>query len=80
MKVVRNLADYKLIDQKHNTDIRAELSILHVRNKIEHRKRNWYEHILRMKESRLPHAFLQYKTIGRRNVSRPKTRWIDDLF
>jgi hypothetical protein len=33
MKFVRNLAGYKLIDQKRNTDIQAELNRYHLRKK-----------------------------------------------
>jgi hypothetical protein len=38
MKFLRNLAGYKLINQKFNTDIRSELTIYHLGNKIEHMK------------------------------------------
>jgi hypothetical protein len=38
MKFLRNLAGYKLINQKFNTDIRSELTIYHLGKKIEHRK------------------------------------------
>jgi hypothetical protein len=40
-----------LRNKKHNTDIRAQLNISHLGNKTEHRKRDWYEHSLRMKDS-----------------------------
>jgi hypothetical protein len=39
IKFLRNLAGYTLIDQKCNTDIRAELNIYHLRNKIKHETR-----------------------------------------
>jgi hypothetical protein len=44
------------MDSKHNTDIWAELNIYRLGNTTEHRKRDWYEHIVRMEESRLPYV------------------------
>jgi hypothetical protein len=42
-------------------------------------KRDWYEHIVGMKDSPLPHAVLQYKPSGQLNVGRRETTWTDDF-
>lgn len=67
MNCLRNLAGYKLIDQKRNIDKRTEINIW-LGNKIEHNKRDWYKDVKRMKEGRLPRALPQYKT-----------RWTEDF-
>jgi hypothetical protein len=76
MEFLISVARCTLIYQKCSTYIRAELNI-HLGSKVEHRKRDWYENILRTKHSRLPDALLQYKPAGHRSVGRPKIRWID---
>jgi len=46
MKFLSSLAGYRLTDQKRNTDNQTELNIYHLgKEKIEHRKRDRYEHI-----------------------------------
>jgi hypothetical protein len=63
MKFLRSLGGYRLINQKCNTNICAELNNTTLAiNKTQ--ETDWYEHILRMKESQLPHAVLQYKPTG----------------
>lgn len=79
VKFLRSLAGCKLIDQKRVTDIRAELNLYRLGSKIEHRIRGWYEHALRLKKNRFPHAILQYEPTDHRNVGRPEARWTDGL-
>jgi len=49
----------------------------HLGQNIERRKRDLYEHIQRMKNSRHPQALLHYKPVRQRNMGRPKVKWID---
>jgi hypothetical protein len=54
MKVLRSVAGYILLDRKRSTDIRSELKISNLTERIEKQKENWHEHILRMTTDRLP--------------------------
>jgi hypothetical protein len=66
MKFLRSVAGYTLLDQKRSTDMRLELKILNLTERIEKQKENCHEHILRM--TRLSKVLLNYKPRGYRNI------------
>jgi hypothetical protein len=68
MKFLRSVAGYTILDQKRSTDIRSELKIFNLTERIEKQKQNWQEHILR--RNRLPQVLLNYKPRGYRNIGR----------
>ena len=57
--------------QKSSSDIREQLGIFNINDKLTQYKINWKKHIQRMDDNRLP--------AGRRNIGRPQTRWEDDF-
>jgi hypothetical protein len=61
MKFLHSVAGYTLLDQERSTDIRSELKIFNLTERIEKQKENWHEHILRMTTDRLPKVVLNYK-------------------
>jgi hypothetical protein len=77
MKFLRSVAGYTLLGQKRSTDIRSELKIFNLVERIENKKENWYEHILRMTKDRLPKVLLNCKPRGYRNIRRLIARWED---
>jgi hypothetical protein len=77
MKFLRSVAGCTLLDQKRSTDIRSELKIFNLSERIEKQKENWHEHILRMTTDRLPKVLLNYKPRGYRNIGRLKARTED---
>jgi hypothetical protein len=77
IKFLRSVAGYTLLDQKRSTDIRSELKILDLTERIENKKKYWHEHILRMTTDRLPKVLLNYKQRGYRNIGRPMARCKD---
>jgi hypothetical protein len=48
MKFLRLVAGCTLLDQKLSTDVRSELKIFNLTERIEKQKENWHKHILRM--------------------------------
>jgi hypothetical protein len=46
MKFLCSVAGYTLIDQKRSTDIRSELKIFNLTERMEKQKENNHEHIL----------------------------------
>lgn len=62
-----------------NEDIREELSIYSINDKIKDYKRKWSEHLTRMADSRIPKRAYAHRERGRRSVGRPRKRWKDDL-
>ena len=66
--------------QKISGDIREQLGIFNINDKLRQCKIDWRELIQRMDDNRLPKEILNYKPEGRRNMGRPQTRWGGDLF
>ena len=79
MKFLRSVAGYTLFDKKHNEDIRTELQIYNVKDRINDTRSNWLEHIERMPKNRLPQVLLEHQPRGKRRVGRPITRWRDSI-
>jgi hypothetical protein len=73
------MAGYTLWDKKKSTDIREQLGIFNINDKLTPYKINLREHIQRMNDNRLPQKKLNYKPKGRRNIGRSLTRWEDDF-
>ena len=68
-----------LWDKKRSTDIREQLGIFNINEKLTQYKINSREHIQRIDDSRLSKTNLNYKPEGRRNIGRPQTKWKDDF-
>lgn len=79
MKFLRSVAGVTILDKKRSEDIRKDLNIFNLTNRIDNMRNNWYEHVKRMPTDRIPQLLLKYKPIGHRNVGRPFTRWEDSL-
>jgi hypothetical protein len=74
MKFLRSVAGYTLLDHKRSTDIRSELKIFNLTERVENQKENCHEHILRMTTDRFPKVLLNYKPREYRNIGDP---WLD---
>lgn len=79
MKFLRSVAGYRKIEHKRNEEIREELEIYELNNKIEEYRNTWMSHISRMQEDRIPYKFWKYKPRGRRDIGRPAKRWMDQF-
>ena len=79
MIFLRPMAGYTILDKKRSSDIREQLGIFNINDKVTQYKINWREHIQRMDDNRLPQNNLNYKPEKRRNTGRPQTRWKDDF-
>ena len=54
MRFLRPTAGYTLLDKKISSDIREQLGIFIINDKLTQYKINWREHIQRMDDNRLP--------------------------
>jgi hypothetical protein len=75
MKLLRPLAGYTLYDHKTKDYIRRELHITGILDKIGEYRRNWFQHLQRMPQNRIPLKAYYYRPQGRRTIGRPKKRW-----
>jgi hypothetical protein len=60
-----------------NKQIRKELKITTILDKLLEYKRNWIQHVNRMPRNRLPRVMKHYSPTGRRNHGRPLKRLLD---
>ncbi|KAJ4445668.1 hypothetical protein ANN_12352 [Periplaneta americana] len=79
MRFFRSVAGFTLLDHKRSEDIRAELKIFNLNDKLLECKEDWKEHIERMPEDRFPKLLLNYTPVGRRSIGRPYNRWEDQF-
>jgi len=75
MKLLRFLACYTLYDHKTNDYIRCELQITGILDKKDEYRRNWFQHLQRMPQNRIPLKSYHYRPQGRRTIGRPKKLW-----
>ena len=54
LRFLRSIAGYTLWDKKRSSDIREQLGIFNINDKLTQYKINWREHIQRMNDNRLP--------------------------
>jgi hypothetical protein len=65
MRFLRSVAGYRRIDKKRNTDIRQNLKIFNLWEKIKEYQQNDFEHILRMPTYQIPWKIFNYHPKGR---------------
>ena len=75
MRFLRPMAGYTLWDEERSSDIREQLNIFNINDKLTQYKINWREH---MDDNRLPKK-INYKPDGRKNIGRSQRRWEDDF-
>jgi hypothetical protein len=77
MKYMRRTAGYTWTDYKTNTQIKKELRITPILDKLLEYKRNWIQHVNRRPRNSLPTVIKQYSPTGRRNHDIPFKRLLD---
>lgn len=75
MRFLRRVKGCSRLDHIRNQDIRNELHIYKLQEKITENREKYKEHINRMENQRLPKIISKYKPKGRRDVGRPLRRW-----
>ena len=75
MRFLRPMAGYTYWDKKRSSNMREQLGIFNINDKLTQYKINWREYIQRMSDNRLPKIISNYKPEGRRNIETPQTRW-----
>ena len=79
MKLLRPLAGYILHDHKTNDYTRRELQITGILDKIDEYRGNWFQHLQRMPQNRIPLKSYYYRPQGKRTIGRPKKSWREQL-
>ena len=80
MKVLRGIAGKTLLDRETSENIRRTCGIEEDINCwVLKRKKQWNEHISRMKEERIVRIARDKSPTGRRSIGRPRKRWCDNV-
>jgi hypothetical protein len=66
---------YRRIDKKRNTDIRQDLNILNIREKIKEYQQKYFKHILRTQNYRIPQRMFNYHNKKKEERGHPLMRW-----
>ena len=67
------------LDELRNEDIRRELVVEDMLKFIERGQLRWDGHVKRIADSRYPKKYLEWIPDGRRQVGRPRKRWLENI-
>lgn len=79
MKFLRRTKGCTREDRFKNDEIREELNVKSLNERMMEYRNKWLQHVQRMDNSRLPKLAFQYKPRGTRDIGRPKKRWREVL-
>ena len=79
MKYLRATRGVSLFDHMRNDDIRQEVGVIGIREKVQESRLRWYGHVQRMDDQSLVRWAMEMKVDGRRRRGRPKKRWKDNI-
>jgi hypothetical protein len=79
MKLLRPVVGYTIYDHKTKNSICRELQTTRILDKIDEYKLNWFLHLQRMPQNRIPLKSYHYRPQGRRTIGRPNKRWREQL-
>lgn len=79
MRFLRSIKGKTRWDRVRNVDIREELGVESMRERVGKMGLRWYGHVKRMSEERLPRKMEALKIAGRRPRGRPRGRWMGEI-
>ena len=79
MKFLRSMVQKTRRDRVRNEDIRKELGVQKLNDKLEQNRLRWFGHVKRMNEVRLPRQAMEGRMSGKRGRGRPRMRWMDSV-
>jgi hypothetical protein len=75
MKYLRTVKGCTRLDQIRNEDIRNELGISPLSEKIIEYRNKWKAHLRRMEHTRIALQAYKYQPSGKQYIDRPRRRW-----
>ena len=76
MKFLRKTKGCTIMDQIRNEQIRQDLNIYNVNERITTYKNNWIQHVHRKNDTSIVKTTLKYQPQGRRDIGRPIKRYM----
>ncbi len=75
--MLRRIKGVTLRDKVKSVDIRKELGVTCIQEKVREMRLRWYEHMQRMEENNKVRAVVDMIVLGKRPRGRPRERWVD---
>ena len=79
MRVLRRIAEKRMVDRVRNVEIREELKQEGVLEKVERSQVRWREALAEMGLERLVRRVYEAEMEGRRGRGRPRRKWNDNF-
>ena len=77
MRMLRRIKGVTLRDRVKSVDIRKELGVSSIQEKVRETRLRWYGHMQRMEENNEVRAVGDMRVPGKRPRGRPRGRWVD---
>ena len=79
IRMLRRIKGVTLRDRVKSLDIRNELGVSSIQEKVREMRLRWYGHIQRMEENNKVRAVGDTRVPGKRPRGRPRGRWMDGI-
>ena len=79
MRMLRRIKGVTLRDRVKSVDIRKELGVSSIQEKVREMRLRWYGHMQRMEENNEVRAVGDMRVPGKRPRGRPRVRWMDGV-
>jgi len=79
MRMLRWNLGLTRLDHVTNIDVRTQLKVAPITEKMRQARLRWYGHVMRRGEEAVVRTALRLEPAGRRPRGRPKKRWLDRI-
>jgi hypothetical protein len=78
LQYIKDVQHWLHITKKKYT-LKKKTGAQNIVKEIKQYQQKWLQHVQRMGTNRIPKQSLRYRPKGRRNLGRPRKRWIDQI-